>query len=676
MEKRYLVYRGLYLALALSLLFLFVIFWKNGINGNSLLLSLMTLNFNISFILLITFVIINLPIAMKRRFFLFTLMSVFFIVIYLLNFFLYLTRGEGLRLQLVLFTYRFTPFITFVLTLVGIVIVLFIFAFFSSKFMIRRMNRLNDDLEKGVKQVVGKTVNKKIKEVDVDINKTLKKIKKVDGKLEKIDEKVDKKLKKVDGYVDCVVKKLKRSLNRNNFLIFVLILFFILSNSFVFLSDSLLLKDDSNANPFFVRLGSSFYDVDYKNIFYEDDVGSRILDFEINNTRQNVLVVLVDTLGYDKIGYYGYERNTTPNVDRLAKRAIVFWNAFSTSSHSDYSQTAFLSSRHTLINNQQNFFYEYPRRFAWDVLKDEGYSTAYFGSQDDNWAYINYYWNTSNLDVYRPSLADGEYDYGGGKAKKDYDEKTSRDAIEWLNETEESFFLYVNFQAPHKPYSYPEDVKNSYFLPDNPEPIYTDVIRGKPNHNRYDNAVRYADRQFGKIVDFIESEGKMNNTVIVFTTDHGEDLLHRHNESGHGMSVYNEEMHVPLVLYIPGVEHQDIYDNVAQIDFFPTLFDLLDYSTPEEFQGKIMRENNRIIFYIQSFRYMIGSIKDNIKLIFDMHGEEIEVYNLTEDPEELNDLVDSIDYSKYFNVTMSWYSCQMEYYDLELWNEGIIVPDC
>jgi len=557
-----------------------------------------------------------------------------------------------------------------------IVIVMLLFAFFSSKFMERRINRLNSDLEKGVKKVVGSYVNKRIKDVDLDINKGLKKIKKVDKKWEKIDGNVDKKLKKIDKEIDKGVKRVGNPLNRKNFLYFLLILFFILSISLIFLNDSVLLRNKSSPNPFFVRIGSSFYDINYGDIVYEDDVGERVLNFELNNTKQNLVVVMVDTLGYDRVGYYGYERDTTPNVDKLAKKAIVFWNAFSTSSHSDYSQTALLSSRHTLVNNRQNFFYEYPRKFAWDVLKDEKYSTAYFGSQDDNWAYINYYWNTSNLDAYYPSLADGEYDYGSGKAKKDYDENTSRDAIEWLNETNGSFFLYVNFQAPHKPYFYPDDKENSFFLPDIPESVLTDIIPTPANHNRYDNAVRYADRQFGKIVDFIEDNGKMNNTIIVFTTDHGEDLLYRHNESGHGMSIYNEEMHVPLVLYIPGQEHRDIYDNVAHIDFFPTLFDLLNYSVPEEFQGKVMRKNNRIILYLQSFRYMIGSIKDNIKIIFDMQNEEIEVYNLTEDPEELSNLVDFIDYSKNFNATMSWYSCQMEYYDLELWNEGVIVPDC
>jgi len=217
---------------------------------------------------------------------------------------------------------------------------------------------------------------------------------------------------------------------------------------------------------------------------------------------------------------------------------------------------------------------------------------------------------------------------------------------------------------------------NSYFLPDNPEPIYTDIVPTEANHNRYDNAVRYADRQFGRIVDFIEEDGKLNNTIIVFTTDHGEDLLRRHGSSGHGMSIYNDEMHVPFVLYIPGQEHQDIYDNVAQVDFFPTLFDLLGYSNPEEFQGKIMKKNNRVLFYLQSFRYMIGSIKDNMKILFNMHDETIEIYNLSEDPGELNDLIDSIDSSKYFNATMGWYSCQMEYYDLELWNEGVLAPEC
>ena len=310
------------------------------------------------------------------------------------------------------------------------------------------------------------------------------------------------------------------------------------------------------------------------------------------------------------------------------------------------------------------------------MFKNKDYLTAYVSSQDENWAYMNYYFNTDNLDFYHYSLTDGESDYGTGKAKKDYDDRTTDYAIEWLekNVSDDSFFLYVNFQSAHDPYEMPEG--NSYY-----EDKWIPLLpRGFQESslvlNRYDNALLFMDKQVGRMMDVLEEKGVLNNTIVIITSDHGEDLESKHDKYGHGMTVYNEEIHVPLIMYIPGVEHEDIYNNVNQIDFFPTLFDLLGYSIPKEFQGKIMRERNLIIFYIQTFRYYIGLIDDNMKIMLDMQDEKVEVYNLTEDPDELNNLVNSINYSVYLDEAMAWHSCQMKYYENKLWEKGELAPKC
>ncbi len=643
MERRFFLYRGFYLACFLSIVFCLVLFWVEGINYSTILLSLLTLNLNVAFILLITFIIIIIPVNINKKVFLFSFMSILFSFIYFFNFSLFLTRGEGLRLQLVLFTYRFVPFLFFVSVLIGIFLILLFATFISSKL-----------------------IQNKIEKIDSHLEKSSHVVRKVSRHIGKAGEKTEGR-----------IKDFEKLPNGKFWTTMLIIVFLILLLAIIFIYAPLLLINASNPNPFLVRWGSSFYTFEKNPNLEARDLGETVLDFQINNSKQNVVFIMMDAVPYYKLNYYGYNRTTSPNIDKLAKESLVFWNAFSTASHSDYSQTAFLSSRHTLINNVQNFFDDYPRKFAWDVFKDEGYLTAHVSSQNDEWAYINYYFNTDNLDFYHDSMADSEYDYGMGKARKDFDDRTANYAIDWLknNVSDEPFFLYLNFQSAHSPhFRIPEG--NSYY-DDEWIPFLTmDFQDYVLVVNRYDNALLFIDKQIQRIIDVIEKKGEMNNTIIIITSDHGEDLEGQHDQYGHGMSIYDEEIHIPFIMYIPGIGHKDIYDNVAQIDLFPTIFDLLGYSIPEEFQGKVMRKNSLIISYIQSYRYYMGLIDNDMKIILDMHDEEIELFNLTEDPQELNNLVGSVNHSVYFNELMEWYLCQLDYYDKELWTKGELAPKC
>jgi len=390
---------------------------------------------------------------------------------------------------------------------------------------------------------------------------------------------------------------------------------------------------------------------------------------KLNRTTQeyNVVFIMLESITAERLGTYGYERNVSPNIDKFAEKSIIFDNAYTTASHSEYAQPGALSSRYVYTNDLRNLFdQDSPRKFIWDIFKENGYITGYFSSQDDRWQQMDRYLDISNLDNYSYSMTDGKFDYGSGYAQKDLDHKTANLALEWLNHTkdqEEPFFLYLNFQSTHNPLTYTKEYEIY-----EPNTKGQDLrLRGEKANNRYDNSMTYVDAQVGKIIDFIDENNLTNNTIIAITSDHGHDLYNRHDVWGHGNSIYNEELIVPAIFFMPNTKPTRVKERVSNIDFVPTLIDLLGYEIPKEFQGEIMKKNRPLFFVAQSHKYLIGMIKDDIKVIINMHTESIEVYNITEDPQELNNL-DSRDYEEYVLQLLFWQYCQKKYYANEAWN--------
>ena len=382
----------------------------------------------------------------------------------------------------------------------------------------------------------------------------------------------------------------------------------------------------------------------------------------------NVVFILLESLSAERLGFYGYPRDVTPNIDRLAQKSVVFTNAYTTASHSDYAQNGLLSSRYLYTNEFRNLFTDNnPRKFIWDIFKEDNYATGYFSSQDDRWQHMNRYLNYSNLDDYSNSTTDGQTDYGSGFASKDFDHRTSAQALSWLNglTTKKPFFLYLNFQATHLPMTYPEEYAR--YKPDTSRIPFP--LSKKITVNRYDNALRYVDVQVGRIINYLEENNLINNTVIVITSDHGHDLEKRHGISGHGKSIYNEELIVPAIAFLPGIKPLLVDEKVSHIDFVPTLIELLGHPIPEEFQGDIMRKNRPIYFVTQSHKYLIGMIQGNSKVIIDMNRKLVEVYDLENDPEELHKLNPN-NYSDLILKLLFWNYCQQDYYKKKKWETG------
>ncbi len=474
--------------------------------------------------------------------------------------------------------------------------------------------------------------------------------------------------------------KNKRIFNKKLFLIFLVFLFFVGFNLFYpeLKIEEELLADYPSDRGFL--------------LFSNQTEGTPLILSNKNETKLNVIFILLESVNSDRLSSYGYEKNVTPNIDFIVENGLMFENAYTVATHSDYAQPAYLSSNHVLKNNIRNLFKEQENQNAvWQIFKREGYKTYYFSSQDDNWAGMNNYFNYSSLDYYWYSETDGLKDYGWGVGKKDYDHKTIEKAIVILNETRfkgncyelqnnsnvllkkdflpasscssnpvDPFFLYLNFQATHDPLVFPPEY--SHFVPDKISPIDSEEENIVAKVNRYDNALRYIDFQVGTLLDYLRETNQLNDTLIILSSDHGHDLYSRHNSYGHGLSIYEDEIKVPLAFLIPGEEPRVIRERVSHIDVLPSVIKLMVFNFPIGLRGRPFESNRRIFFYAQNHMYLIGMIEGDLKIILDINRNLAEVYNLTKDPLEQYNLIKTGDYLPQIRLLLTWHHCQLNYF--------------
>jgi len=406
-----------------------------------------------------------------------------------------------------------------------------------------------------------------------------------------------------------------------------------------------------------------------------------VLNINLQTKNPNIIIILLESVPAKHMTFNGYERNVTPNIDKFANQNIVFNNAYSSASHTSQAQPVLLSSRYALVNKIGNDFKkDYPKTFMWDILKNNGYNTSLFSAADLNTFNLIEYLNQKNLDIFWHSITDGKFDYIFTNEKKDYDERVVNKAIEWIDSLNNSdpFFTYINFQANHYPFIYPNE--SSLFKPEKDKSVFTNYLYvaeedWEPTINRYDNALHYTDKQIGILLDYLDERGLLNNTIIILTSDHGESLNERPQGIMHGFGVYEEEIKVPLIFSIPGEKHKEIDEKVRLIDVIPTILNISGFSLSDNFQGRVMTKDPLIFSYAQNQNNKIGIIKGDLKYTLDLNSYVPEAYNLTSDPKEINNLIktekDRQFYAnRYGYILFKWYDCQINYYKKELWKKG------
>ncbi len=282
----------------------------------------------------------------------------------------------------------------------------------------------------------------------------------------------------------------------------------------------------------------------------------------------NVLLVTLDTLRADRLGAYGYGPGDTPRLDRVAREGIRFDQAVSPMPMTLPAHTSLMTAlepyKHGVRDNAG--FELSPDLFLLaESFQEAGYETAAFVA-----AYVLHSrWGLSRgFDLYDDEAVPGVW---GAASSRRGDEVVDA-ALPWLLRAREApFFAWVHLYDPHAPYAAP-DPWGARFA-DEP----------------YDGEVAFTDSVVGDLLDGLEAAGLLENTIVVITADHGEDL-EDHGELGHGLFIYDTTVRIPLLLRLPDLAAAGtvIDEQVRLLDVGPTLLDLTGLPLPDDVSGHTM----------------------------------------------------------------------------------------
>ena len=403
----------------------------------------------------------------------------------------------------------------------------------------------------------------------------------------------------------------------------------------------------------------------------------------------NVLLLIVDTWRADRAGLYGAERSTTPFLDEFAKQGRVFEEAISQSSWTAPSVASILTGKypihHGVIHGQP---LHHQNQTLAERFQDAGFSTLAVSTNPLIGADDGYEQGFETFH-HLPSIR-------GNQSEEIFQLFT-----EWLEKNRDhQWFAYLHFMDPHDPYDAPspygqtfsdQAYDGAFADPDALNKVFRKINFGKSSplpftdediaylEDTYDEEILSWDQQFKKLVDWLQGEGLLESTIIVVTSDHGEEFA-EHGFLKHGSQLYEESIRVPLVLRAPGrvapgrvaraVETRGIHDALIQLAGLPAS----SKATPALLSEP--SEKPRLVFSHLKYQPKPGvargpglaSIRDGQwKFIQWNSPKRSELYDLESDPDELQDL--SARYpertDRYDDLLAAWYSTRTKPQDSE-----------
>ncbi|MFH1418066.1 MAG: sulfatase-like hydrolase/transferase, partial [Planctomycetota bacterium] len=354
----------------------------------------------------------------------------------------------------------------------------------------------------------------------------------------------------------------------------------------------------------------------------------------------NVLLITLDTTRADHLGCYDYSSALTPGTDTLAKRGVVFEQAFSSIPLTLPSHTTMMTGLHPPehgLRHNGDCILDLDRQTLAEILKERGYETGAFiasftldsrngldrgfDAYDDDMSRAY-----SSEDVQGPVLCI----YRAGDLVAD-------SALTWLGKRKKDrpFFCWVHLFDAHHPAHDHEALADTRFANHAPS---------------YDSEIAFADMQVVRLTDFLKESGLSASTLIVVAGDHGE-ALGEHDEPSHGHKLYEGTLHVPLIFSLPGriPKGERVEETVALVDLFATIQDLLGFEGFEERSGRSLApallgqpiESRPAFSETQApwldYRWAPLTSLTTAEWKF-IHTARDRLFNRKEDPRELNNL--------------------------------------
>ncbi len=333
-------------------------------------------------------------------------------------------------------------------------------------------------------------------------------------------------------------------------------------------------------------------------------------------SRPNVVIYLVDTMRADALGCLGSGKPSSPAIDRLASEGVVFTRCYSQAPWTKTSVPSIFTSLYPTTNGVTTVTSRLPDAATTiaEVFEAAGYRTAAFFTNPFLGAATNLRQGFGTVYETRDLLGDrkGPSSCAGSSAL------VNQKALPWLDavrrdEDRRPFFLLLHSMDPHEEYLPAPPFDALFVAPDRAVAFHDQWTRLKaldahPAINRrkrdelerlkidadayaetgrglYLGSVAFNDREIARVVDRLKSLELFDDTIFVVTSDHGEEFL-EHGYTSHGHSLYDELIHVPLIVRSPGASPRRVDAPVASLDVMPTLLDLVDLPFPREIQGQ------------------------------------------------------------------------------------------
>jgi len=309
-------------------------------------------------------------------------------------------------------------------------------------------------------------------------------------------------------------------------------------------------------------------------------LGSPLLTGARKEKEKNVILISLDTLRADRLGCYGCDRETSPNIDRFAREGTLFLNAAS-------------NSNWTLPSHMSMFTGVYPYESGF-IKGDDIHSQSYMS---DSLVPLAQY--LKNRDYLTFGVQGGGFVSEGYGFDRGFDlyYKAGKDAAKGVGDTimmlekysERKFFLFYHTFEIHDPYT------RSYFV----DRLPPNALRLDRIIAAYDSGIRYTDVQLGRLFEWLRKKDLYDNTLIIITSDHGENfdvLNERKNSGSHGRTLYDPETHIPFI--IGGASEfasgSIVSSQVSSVDILPTILSYLGIDQRNEVRGRSLYPGEKL----------------------------------------------------------------------------------
>ena len=371
---------------------------------------------------------------------------------------------------------------------------------------------------------------------------------------------------------------------------------------------------------------------------------------------RNLIVISVDTLRADHLGCYGYERDTSPAMDAFAARGTLFEDAYTTASWTVPAHASLFTGKFTTSHGAR-YDPEGPLKLTsgiegpddWDHYRARGLTTAettLAGLLTDAG------WRTGAV-VAGPWM---KRVFGLGEGFEHYDDdqvhsvtgrlasEVTDAALAWLDQPgdERPFFLFLNYYDPHSPFQAPPPYTFEFMPPQR------HTQRGLANNKNwvdlYDAELLYTDEHVGRLLDGLRSAGRLEDTLIIVTADHGE-LFGERGHWGHGEFLSQQELSIPLFIKYPGTEVPPGTSDrpMQQVDVLPLVLERLGLPVPADVQGRFDGADHPLVSEVYPLPMFAQTgawrtlVEGSLKYVWSSQGRHA-LYDLADDPMELNDL--------------------------------------